>query len=781
MRGRGTDVGFGFGGLLRQLRLARGMTQEELADAAGLTSRAIRSLEAGSAQPRRATVSALGATLGLGPGRLETLVWICGLGPRPGSPAAGSGTAARTGAVPAQLPRDISDFVGRGEVSATLAYGLLAAALDGTMGVVAINGLGGIGKTALATHLAHQVRTAFPDGQLFVDLRGGSGPGRDPDSVLADMLRDLGVQPTRIPAGPEAKSALLRSCTAERAVLLVLDNARDTAQIRPLLPASPACGVLVTSRRVLATLEGARHATLDPLTAAQSRELVESFGPAPPGAEDEEALREILACCGGLPLALRIAAARLATPDGPSASAFAAQLGQATRRLDGLVAEDLSVRGTLATTVDLLATADERGRLARRALGFFGRWPGPDIAAPCMTAALGCGPHKTRAALRHLVDTNLLQQRTSEPEPEPRYAPHDLVRAYVAEQPSQPSHAYARDDLEAGDDPVVRAFDWYLHAMDRAITVFADYYSRPDLPGPPPAELPELADPAAALAWSQLEYPNVVALIRHGAAMRWDSRVPVLAVLAVPYGEQRMRLSEWIETSLLGLECARRAGERLLEGRLLTTLAAAYRWTRQYDSALECAGAALKILDELGELQRIGVLLVARGRIHHTARDFPAAAESFREAVGFLRVHGSPYFLASALNQLGMALTRAGEPGEAVGHQLESLRVAREAGIGHYEGTALLNLSISYMQLGRLDDADAAIGEAAAAQAGLAQPVVEAEIQRQAAEVRHAQGRTQEAFALLRQAIATMEALDYPDADDARARLQEMLEDAVRG
>lgn len=749
-----------FGDLLRQERLLRGLTQEELAETAGLTSRSIRSLEAGTVKPRRATVNALGTALGLRPGKLQTLMWVCGFGPRPGT--TGTDDRGRATTVPAQLPRDIPDFVGRTELSAVLPYELLspagAARPDGAPAIVAINGLGGIGKTALATRLAHRVRTAFPDGQLFVDL----GADADPDPVLAGMLRDLGVNPARVPAGVAAKSALLRSRTAGRSVLFLLDNARDSAQVRPLLPASSTCGVLVTSRRVLATLEGARHVTLDPLSLRQSQDLVRSIYPTA-GPEDEAALAAIMTRCGGLPLALRIAAARLATPDGPGVAAFAEQLGRTTHWLDGLAAEDLSVRGTLAASVELLATADETGRLARRALLFFGRWPGTDVTASCLAVALRTDLPRTRAALRHLVDTSLLQPpRTG---PEPRYSPHGLVRAFAAEQSTT-------DD----QDPVAAAFDWHLHALDRAVAVFADYYTRPELPGPPPGELPEFTDPGTAIGWAQDEYPNVVALIRHGTAKGWDDRVPLLAVLAAPFGEQRMRLSEWIETSRLGLECARRSGRRTLEGRLLSTLAAAYRWNGQYAAALACADTALEVLEDLGEQQRIGVLLVARGRIHHAARDFTAAAAAFHDTVAFLRVHGEPYWLASALNQLGMALTQAGDPGAAIEHQREGLQVARDAGLRHFEGVALLNLSISYTMLGRLADADEAIGNAETAAAGLAQPVLEAEIQRQAAEVRHAQGRTGEALALLRDALATMDALDYPETDEVCARLKELLD-----
>jgi tetratricopeptide (TPR) repeat protein len=262
--------------------------------------------------------------------------------------------------------------------------------------------------------------------------------------------------------------------------------------------------------------------------------------------------------------------------------------------------------------------------------------------------------------------------------------------------------------------------------------------------------------------------------------MGWDDRVPALAVLAMPFGEQRMRLSEWIETSRIGLDCARRGGGRLLEGRLLSGLVAAYRWTGEFASASECADAALAVFEELGDRERIGVLLVNRARIHHAARDFRTAAEAFREAVAFLRDHGEAHWLATALNQLGMALARTGDGQAAVQYQLESLLITQKEQLGHYEGVVLLNLSISHIMLGQVTDADDAIERAAAAAQGRGLPMLEAEILRQTAEVRNVQGKAGEAIGLMRQALATMDELDYPEADEVRARLQGLTGEGIR-
>jgi transcriptional regulator with XRE-family HTH domain/tetratricopeptide (TPR) repeat protein len=750
----GTDAGFGR--LLRRERVLRGLTQEQLAEAAGLTSRSIRSLEAGRAQPRRSTVTLLCDALDLDPGKRQALLRACGFADR-----SVKIEPERDG--PATLPRDIPDFVGRSGLLETLRDRLLPATAGGAPRIVAINGLGGIGKTTLAVHLAHQVRAAFADGQLFADLEGGSGRGRDPDAVLGSMLADLGVPPERLPAGRGSRSALLRSLTADRSLLFLLDNAADTAHVRALLPSSASCAVLVTSRRYLAALEGAHHATIGPFTPDQSRALLTAVCapallPEDEGPEDEDGVARIIDCCAGLPLALRIAGAQLAAPSSPGAAALAAQLSEATRRLDGFTAEDLSVRSTLAASVESLDATDPIGRLGRRALFFLGRWPGGAVGAQGTAAALGTTTRQARQALDHLADMSLLQTRGPD-----RYIPHDLVKLFMSEQ---------TPDTRA--DPLSAVFDWYLQAMDRAVACFADYFVRPELPCPGPAELPAFAGAAEAVRWCEDEYDNLVALVRYGATAGEDARTCRLAILAMPFGEQHMRWPEWIETHQIGLGCAHRARDLLMEGRCASGLASAYRWTGEFALALEHSDLALAILTKLGDRERIGVALVNRARIPFSARDYPAAVVAAREAVGYLLQTGEPFSLATALNHLGMALARGGDPEAALPHHLQSIDVAERAGLNHSASVSLLNLSVAYRELGRLAEADRAIERAAASADELGLAVLEAEILRQTGEVRHAQGRLSEATVLLRRSLDMMDDVGYPEADDVRRRLAEL-------
>ena len=692
----------------------------------------------------------------LAPPRRQLLMRACGF-----APPLPSSSGADYLQSPAQLPRDIPDFVGRAGLLRALLDRLLPEPSDSQVAdgppIVAISGLGGIGKTTLALHLAHQVRAAYQDGQLFLDLEGGSGGGRDPDSVLSAVLRDLGVPIPRIPADLASKSALLRSCTVGRKVLLVLDNARDTAQIRPLLPGSPSCAVLITSRRYLAALDGAQHANIGPLADDQARELLAGARSIQP--DDKDPLDQIVAYCAGLPLALRIAAARLASPGSPGVPAFAAQLTDAAGRLDRLTVEDLSVRRTLDASVALLDVTDPVGRLARRVLSFLGSWPGGAVGPDCVAAALGTTTQHVGQALAQLADNSLLETRAQD-----RYAPHDLVKLVVRGQEPAPA------------DSVSAAFDWYLHAVDRAAALFATYSARLELAGPPPPDLPEFADGKDAIRWCERENDNIFSLIKYGAAVGWDLRACQLVIMSMPFCEQRMHLTQWIDSLLIGVDCARRAGDQLLEARCESGLGAAYRWTGQFTFALRHSEASLTIFTELGEWERLGAALINHGRLSHARKDYPAAISAFRQAVDHLRAGGRPSWLAPALNQLGMALTRGGQPEAAVPYQLESVQVASQAGLGQAVNIALLNLSFSYAQLGQLDEASHAIEQAAEAVAGLEDTIPEAEILRQMAEVRAAQGRRAEAADLFWRSLQMMDDIGYPEADAVRRRLNELTD-----
>jgi transcriptional regulator with XRE-family HTH domain len=297
-----------FGRLLRAHRLRRLLTQEQLAEQAGMSARAIRELEQGRVrQPRGDSVRLLADALTLAGAAREEFH----------TAARGPAAEAASGqpAVPSQLPADIADFTGRTEPVARLSD-LLARDPDGSrsaaVAVAAVVGGGGVGKTTLAVHVAHRVRGRFPDGQLHVDLRGAETSPAGPEEVLGRFLRALGVKAGAMPESLDERAELYRSLLADRRVLVVLDNAASETQLLPLLPGSPTCGVLVTSRAPLTGLGGIRRVELDVLPAGQAVELLGRIvGPGRVAAEPGEAA-ELARLCGCLPLALRVAGARLA-------------------------------------------------------------------------------------------------------------------------------------------------------------------------------------------------------------------------------------------------------------------------------------------------------------------------------------------------------------------------------------------------------------------------------------------------------------------------------------
>lgn len=773
---------FVFGELLRAERILRGLTQEQLADASGLSARSIRSLESGAASPRRRSVTLLCAGLEMPADRRHILLEAAGyarLNPEPASPRLAYPLAARRnpadlpaarlapGTAPAQLPRDVPDFVGRASHMSALT-GHLTRDTSGPQSVwgpriAAVNGMGGVGKTALATHLAHRVRDRFPDGQLFVDLGGSTEIGPATSVTLGRMLRDLGVSPQRIPPGVDERAALLRSHTADRRILFVLDNARDTAQIRSLLPASAWCSVLVTSRTFLGATEGALHITLEPLTAAEARALLTAIAADALAPEDDEPVGRILAYCAGLPLAVRVIAAQLTAPSSQGAAAVADLLSQSDRPLDSFVAEDLSVRGTLATCLRSLDPADAPGPLALRTLFLFGRWPGGAMGARCVAAALGIAEPDAADALALLVDTSLLQLDAPD-----RYKPHDLIKLYAGER--------AAAELETAQletaDPVCAGLRWYLQAADHAIALFASYFSRPARTGTEPATtMPDFADAPSALAWYESEFDTLLALGHHAATAEWDAQACQLAILLLPFCEQRMLWPEWIATQEMGAACARRSGDRLAEGRCLSGLASAHRRAGAWDLSLKYCDEALPIFVELGDRKRVGIILNNRARTLHSMGDLPGAIIAHRDSVEFQRGLRDSFGLSSALNHLAMALAQNGEPAEALGFHRESIAIARVNGLEHAEGSGLQSLSVTYLALGRADEAQGSLVQSLALARRLGDRIHESESLQLLGQAKYDQGLIAEAYELWRQSLELMDTLSHPGADALRRRL----------
>ena len=400
--------------LLRDLRKAAGLTQEQLAERTGLTVRAISNIERGRvARPHRHSLEVLARGLGLTAHRVDEFVGAY-LPP---------GTTSAYPAVPAQLPAHGAMFTGRHRELDELDR--LLAARDDTVVVVAVDGMAGVGKTALAVHWAHRVRDRFSGGQLFANLRGyGPGDPVDPASVVHSFLRAMGVPAEEVPAGLDERSALLRSMLATRPVLIVLDNARSAEQVRPLIPGEPGSLVLVTSRsslRGLTVSDQAHRLTLAEFTESESVELLTRLLGHVRVAADGAAVAEVAAWCGGLPLALHIVAERSARDR--TVADVAAELADQHRRLEVLTT------GEDATSVSAVLSWSYRGLPEPAAAAFrrLGVHPGAHWDLAAAAVLLGTDVHAARGLLDVLVDRHLLERRD-----DGRYEFHDLLRAYAA-------------------------------------------------------------------------------------------------------------------------------------------------------------------------------------------------------------------------------------------------------------------------------------------------------------------------------------------------------------
>src|SRR3984957_19375665 len=492
---------------LRAQRVSAGLTQEDLAERSGVSVRAIADLERGrTRRPYPSSVRALARALGLSDTAGSELVARHRAGGADGSEAAIDGRAEQ--AVPRQLPAGVAHFAGRGAELAALDAVLGGGGRSGPGVVIsAIGGTAGVGKTALALQWAHRVAGRFPDGQLYANLRGfdaGAGQPTDPADVLRGFLDAFGVHPERIPHDTESLAALYRSVLAGRKMLVLLDNAADVAQVRPLLPASPECLVIVTSRRELSALaarEGALLVQLDVLSAQEANELlVERLGEARAEAEPW-AVTELATLGARLPLGLSVIVARAAAAPRLPLGALAAELTELGGRLDALDVGDPAAHGRTGLSLSYRHLPGTSARMFR----LLGLHPGPDISACAAASLAGVPASEARSALRDLVRASLLMETVPG-----RYAFHDLLRAYAAEQaasphePDPPAAAAPCPAAAANTGAIRRMLDHYLHTAYQAHLVLYPGRELISVPDPADGTAPEtFGGRASAVAWRE--------------------------------------------------------------------------------------------------------------------------------------------------------------------------------------------------------------------------------------------------------------------------------------
>jgi DNA-binding SARP family transcriptional activator/tetratricopeptide (TPR) repeat protein len=659
--------------------------------------------------------------------------------------------------VPAQLPAAVPAFAGRAAELAALDEVL------GQGGIVAVSGSAGVGKTTLAVHWAHRVAGRFPDGQLYVNLRGFGPEGTvpDPAEAVRGFLDAFGVPGPRIPAGLDAQTALYRSLLAGKRVLVLLDNARDVAQVRPLLPGAPGCLVLVTSRNQLTPLvaaEGARPLGLDLLSPAEAGDLLARRLGAARVAAEPAAVEEIVARCARLPLALGIAAAQAAIRPGFPLAALAAQLRDAAGGLDAFDGGDpgSDVRVVLSWSYRALTAP------AARLFRLLGVHPGPDVAVPAAASLAGVSRREVRVLLAELTQANLL----TEPRPG-RYAAHDLLRAYAAE-------LVATEDPEAERRAArYRLFDHYLHTAQKVVRI--GYGSWSNLPLDPvrPGVVPEEpADMGEANAWFSAEEPVLLAAIRAAAATGFPAHAWKLVGTLSYVFEARGLWREWAAAQEVALDAAERAGDAIGQAHAHHGLGRAYSWLGRDDEAFDHLNQALDRHARRGDAGAQGNVRLGLGFLYNRKGDVPAALHQSHAALVLFRAAGHRSGQAIALNNIGWSLTQLGAYPEALRYAEESLDLHQE--LGDLQGLAGSWDSLGYAchHLGQYQRAVTCYTAALELYRKLEHRYDQAATLVRVGDAHQAGGALPAARDAWRQAVTIFDELAHPDAEELRFRLQ---------
>jgi len=609
--------------------------------------------------------------------------------PRPALPAA---------PVPAQLPPTVAGFAGRDAELASLDAVLPQPARSGTseracaVVIAAIAGTAGVGKTALAVHWAHRVRGQFPDGQLYVNLHGFDrcGPAVGPAQALRGFLDALAVPPERIPDGLDAQAGLYRSLLADKRVLVVLDNARDAGQVRPLLPGSPGCLALVTSRNYLTGLvaaEGAFPLRLDLLTVSEARDLLARRLGADQVASEPEAVGEIIERGARLPLALTMAAARAATRPGFPLALTAAELREASTALDPFDGGDLATSVRAVFSWSYCALSIDAARLFR----LLGLHPGPEITVAATASLAGIPSEQAQALMAELARAHLVTEHSPG-----RHGLHDLLRAYAAEQ------AHAQDSDDARGAAVHRVLDHYLHSAHAAATLIDPYFAPVDPAPPQPgviADAPATAEDA--LGWFLAERATLLAAVHMAAHAGFATHTWQLAWALTTFLLRRGLWSDQATACNAGLEAARHAGDTAGEAHSLLLLALGYARSGRFHDASPHFLDALRLLETMSGYRRSQV--AAHSGLTWLAQEQERHADMLShslQALELSRAAGDRPLEVMSLNDAGYSHAVCGNYQQAISYCERALTGSQQLGERNWEAASWHSLGYIHHQLG---------------------------------------------------------------------------------
>ncbi|GHG29994.1 MULTISPECIES: AfsR/SARP family transcriptional regulator [Amycolatopsis] len=658
-----------------------------------------------------------------------------------------------------QLPMDARGFTGR-KAALDEVYRLVAQEPAKSVTVWVVTGMAGVGKTRLAVHAAHELvrRGRFTDLQLWADLRGfdPEAARAEPAQVLSRFLALLGVPPDRVPADPATRAALYRDRLTGRKALVLLDNAADEEQVRPLLPGSSGTLVVVTSRRALPDLDGTHVTHLEVFDTADAITLLAQVAGRERVLADRAAAARVAELCGRLPIAMTIAAQRLHTRPKWTIGDLARLLEVRTERLAALHGRTRAVRAAFDLSYRLLPPG------VQRVFRLTGLHPAESFTALSVAALAGIGPAAADDALEALADEHLLEEITPG-----RFRPHDLIRLY----------AMSRATEEQSDAAIHRSLQrlliWYLHAADAASGVVNPAGRRVPLdPAAAPAHLPSLRDREAALDWFEDERSALVTLVQTAVDRREHKIAWQLPCACLSFFYLRKHWDDWVATHRLGLVAAREVSDSDGEARMLNGLGVAHSDLGQLDDAVWCHRAAAELFrrsgDVLGEAWNLNNLGVTYDDLHSYAE----AADCYRSALPLFRRAGDPHGESIALSNLGDAHRELGRPDEATANIREALLIQRRTGERAGQRFTLTSLGDLQRDTGEPQLADASYSAALAIAREVDDRRTAAKLLRRLADLRSATGRPAEVRRLLQEAYGILSALGGPEAAAVGALLQ---------
>ncbi|RKR86641.1 tetratricopeptide repeat protein [Micromonospora pisi] len=707
---------------LRELRLWSGLTFRQLAAKARasgdqLALSTIASALSRSTLPRREVVAGFVRACGLDEESVTAWVAVrdalfsrggqaavAGDPDLPGPARDGADTGRQPWPAPQMLPPDIPDFTGRDAEVGTLRQLLRPGPRDGSnsgaLVVAAICGMGGVGKTALAVHVAHSLAKAYPDGQLWVDLRDAEASPLEPSDVLARFLRAVGVDSRAIPADPVERAEIYRTMLADRRVLVVLDNASSERQVRPLLPGAGTCGVLLTSRLRLAGLEGAQHVDLEMFSPGESIRLLARIAGDDRLARDVAAAAEIAELCGGLPLAVRVAGARLAARPAWQLADLATLLADERRRLDRLSTGDLAVRASLALSYREL---DDEPRQLFHLLALF---EVPDFSGWLAATVLDRPPAQATECLEALVDAQLLAVTGTDAAGQIRYHFHDLVRLFAIESGRK---ALSSDAIAQAVNRGLGSWATLAHRMAPAVP--GPCYALISSPEPRPPIDPGITDSleTAPVEWFDAERAALVSAVRQACRLGLDNLAFDLTAGLEKYFDLRGMYTDWSNLNSRVMDLCRDTGNLLGEAVMLRGLLDVTTWTageRDDDQMARLHDEAIRLLEMFRRLGHepgrsdaavmCAWALTAAGR-YEEAVDTATRALQLAARSGHLGGQARAYLL------LGVANFEHGQFESAAAHAAAALDRARRLGNPRWVATGLQFCGIAHRELGDLD------------------------------------------------------------------------------